>query len=46
MLGMSFMGLGVLAFLSPSSWGNAFMALGFGGLQIGFGLLIARKYGG
>lgn len=46
MLGMSFMGLGVLAFLAPAGWGNIFMALGFGGLQVGFGLLIARKHGG
>ena len=27
-------------------WGHLFMAAGFGGLHIGFGLLIARKYGG
>jgi hypothetical protein len=46
LLGMSFMTLGTLAFLVPASWGNLLMALGFGGLQIAFGLLIARKYGG
>lgn len=46
LLGMSFMGLGVAAFLVPASWGDLLMGLGFGGLQIGFGLLIARKYGG
>jgi hypothetical protein len=46
LLGLSFMALGGLAFLAPVAWGNYFMALGFGGLQIGFGLLIARKYGG
>jgi hypothetical protein len=40
------MGLGVLAFLTPPAWGNVFMGLGFGGLQVGFGLLIARKHGG
>jgi hypothetical protein len=45
-LGMSFMALGAVAFLTPSTWGNLLMAAGFGGLQIGFGLLIARKYGG
>jgi hypothetical protein len=45
-LGLSFMTLGTLAFLVPASWGNLLMAAGFGGLQIGFGLLIARKYGG
>jgi hypothetical protein len=46
LLGLSFMGLGVLAFMTPAAWGNTLMALGFGGLQIGFGLLIARKHGG
>jgi hypothetical protein len=46
LLGMSFMALGVVAFLVPATWGNLLMALGFGGLQVGFGLLIARKYGG
>jgi len=46
LLGLSFMLLGVVAFLTPPAWGNLLMALGFGGLQIAFGLLIARKYGG
>lgn len=46
LLGLSFMALGTLAFLVPVSWGNMLMAVGFGGLQIGFGYLIARKYGG
>jgi hypothetical protein len=46
LLGVSFMCLGAVAFLAPAAWGNPLMALGFGGLQIGFGFLIARKYGG
>lgn len=46
LLGLSFMALGSLALLVPASWGNLLMAVGFGGLQIGFGYLIARKYGG
>lgn len=46
LLGMSFMALGAAAFLLPVSWGDILMGVGFGGLQIGFGYLIARKYGG
>jgi hypothetical protein len=34
------------AFAAPISWGHWFMAAGFGGLHIGFGLIIARKHGG
>ena len=45
-MGICFMALGVLAFVSPVSTGSLFMAAGFGALQIGFGLIIARKYGG
>jgi hypothetical protein len=46
LLGMSFMVLGAAAFVVPLAWGNLLMAAGFGGLQIAFGLVIARKYGG
>jgi len=45
-MGLCFMLLGVSAFVFPESAGSLFMAAGFGGLQIGFGLIIARKYGG
>ena len=45
-MGLCFMVLGVAAFVFPDSAGSLFMAAGFGGLQIGFGLVIARKYGG
>jgi hypothetical protein len=45
-MGLFFMALGVAAFVAPTAWGNTFMAAGFGGLHIGFGLIIARKYGG
>ena len=45
-IGACFMGLGLLAILTPPGWGNAWLALGFGGLQIGFGVYIARNHGG
>jgi hypothetical protein len=45
-MGTGFMILGVAALLSPAAWGDAWMAAGFGGLEIVFGLLIARRHGG
>lgn len=38
--------LGCAALASPSGWGTAYMAAGFGGLHLGFGLVIARRHGG
>jgi hypothetical protein len=46
LIGIGCMLLGAAAFASPVAWGNYFMAAGFGGLQIGFGIIIARRYGG
>jgi hypothetical protein len=46
LMGVCFIALGTAALLSPASWGDAYMIAGFGGLQIVFGLVIARKYGG
>ena len=46
LLGLSFMVLGVVALVTPPSWGNVWLALGFGALQVGFGWYIARKHGG
>jgi hypothetical protein len=44
-MGTSFLAIGTLALFFPAR-GDAFMALGFGGLHILFGFLIARKHGG
>lgn len=46
LMGAAFMGLGTIAFFAPATWGNAFMAAGFGGLHIVFGIVIWRKHGG
>jgi hypothetical protein len=45
-LGLSVMSLGVAALLTPPSWGNAWLGLGFGAMQVAFGIYIAREHGG
>ena len=45
-MGMCLMALGAIALFAPSNWGDAFMGVGFGALQIGFGFWIARHHGG
>jgi hypothetical protein len=45
-MGVLFMALGAASFVAPPQYGDAFMAAGFGGLHIVFGLIIARKHGG
>lgn len=45
-MGLCFMALGGVALAAAPAGRDVFMAAGFGGLQIVFGLLIARRYGG
>jgi hypothetical protein len=45
-LGLSVMVMGMAALVTPPSWGNAWLGLGFGALQVAFGIYIAREHGG
>ena len=46
MMGLGFMALGAATLFAPAALANWFMAAGFGGLHIVFGVIIARRYGG
>jgi hypothetical protein len=45
LMGLLLMAIGATVLFLPG-WGNAGLAVGFGGVQIGFGLFIARRHGG
>ena len=46
LMGGTFMLAGVAALMTPAAWGDLWMAAGFGGLHIVFGIVIWRKHGG
>ena len=46
LIGVCFMVVGLAAILTPHEWRNAWLAIGFGGLQLAFGIYIARNHGG
>jgi hypothetical protein len=45
-MGACFLANGALALLTPIAWADLWLGLGFGGLHIVFGAIIARRHGG
>lgn len=45
-MGLAFMVLGIVTLFAPAHWSNTLLGVGFGGLHILFGAIIARRYGG
>lgn len=44
--GFAFMGLGAVTLAAPAAWAPAMLALGFGGIHLALGTVIARDHGG
>ena len=44
--GLAFIGLGTVTLAAPAAWAPALLALGFGGVHIVLGAIIARDHGG
>jgi hypothetical protein len=45
-MGGAFLAFGAVALAAPPEWGNTLLGIAFGGLHMGFGYVIARRYGG
>jgi hypothetical protein len=45
-MGACFLVEGAVATFAPAAWGDFWLGLGFGGLHILFGFIIAKRYGG
>ena len=45
-MGAAFVLAGAIALPMPWAWANVMLAVGFGGLHLGFGAYIARRHGG
>jgi len=46
LMGFCFMAVGTAALFLPPAWGDAALAVGFGGIHMIFGSIIAVRYGG
>jgi len=46
LMGLCFIVLGAVALFSPANWGDALLGVGFGGIHVVFGAVIARYHGG
>lgn len=44
--GAAFLAAGAVALAAPSGWGDALMALGFGGIHLASGFVVWRRHGG